>query len=78
MCLTDDNFRNLPAGDTVDSLLKEWQTGVVKGETDNHGVFNFSGFLGEYEVTVNYSNRTTNSTFSLCGGLETKHFNIHL
>ncbi|KAL8556414.1 hypothetical protein ACS0TY_004019 [Phlomoides rotata] len=78
MCLTDDNFRNLPAGDTVDSLLKEWQTGVVKGETGDHGVFNFSGFLGEYKITVEYSNRRTNSTLSLCGGLETKHWNIHL
>ncbi|PIN19174.1 Endo-1,4-beta-xylanase [Handroanthus impetiginosus] len=78
MCLTDNNFHNLPAGDVVDSLLKEWQTGVVEGETDDHGVFSLSGFLGEYEVTVSYSNRTTNSTLSLCHGDETKHWNVHL
>ncbi|KAI3446243.1 hypothetical protein Pfo_002908 [Paulownia fortunei] len=78
MCLTDNHFHNLPAGDVVDSLLKEWQTGVVEGQTDDHGAFNFSGFLGEYKVTVNYRNRTTNSTFSLCRGDETKHWNIHL
>ncbi|WMV38631.1 hypothetical protein MTR67_032016 [Solanum verrucosum] len=30
MCLTDTNFHNLPAGDIVDNLLKEWQTGVVQ------------------------------------------------
>ncbi|KAL0383950.1 UNVERIFIED_CONTAM: Endo-1,4-beta-xylanase 5 [Sesamum radiatum] len=78
MCLTDNNFHNLPAGDVVDSLLKEWETEVVKGETDDHGAFDFSGFLGEYRVTVNYGNRTTNSTFSLCPDDETKHWNIHL
>ncbi|KAL0422897.1 UNVERIFIED_CONTAM: Endo-1,4-beta-xylanase 5 [Sesamum latifolium] len=78
MCLTDNNFHNLPAGDVVDSLLKEWETGVVKGETDDHGAFDFSGFLGEYRVTVDYGNRTTNSTFSLCQDDETKHWNIHL
>ncbi|KAG8368111.1 hypothetical protein BUALT_Bualt15G0011200 [Buddleja alternifolia] len=79
MCLTDNNFNNLPAGEVVDRLLmKEWQTGVVEGETDDHGVLNFSGFLGEYKVTVSYSNRTANSTFSLCRGDETKHWNIHL
>ncbi|KAK6139559.1 hypothetical protein DH2020_026705 [Rehmannia glutinosa] len=78
MCLTDYNFKNLPTGDVVDSLIKEWQTGVVEGETDEHGVFTFSGFLGEYKVTVHYKNRTTNSKLSLCRGNETKHLNIHL
>ncbi|KAK4477219.1 hypothetical protein RD792_016433 [Penstemon davidsonii] len=46
MCLTDNNFNNLPAGDVVDSLLKEWQTAAVEGETDDHGAFTFNGFLG--------------------------------
>ncbi|KAK6159576.1 hypothetical protein DH2020_006890 [Rehmannia glutinosa] len=78
MCLTDYNFKNLPTGDVVDSLLKEWQTGVVEGETDGHGIFNFSGFLGEYKVTITYKNRTTNSTLYLSRGHETKHLNIHL
>ncbi|KAH6787977.1 Glycosyl hydrolase family 10 protein [Perilla frutescens var. hirtella] len=78
MCLTDNSLHNLPAGDVVDALLKEWQTGVVEGETDAHGAFNFVGFFGEYNVTVNYGNRTTNSTLSLCRGYETKHWNIQL
>ncbi|KAK4562296.1 hypothetical protein RGQ29_004964 [Quercus rubra] len=78
MCLTDNNFQNLPAGDVVDKLLKEWQTGEVQGQTDEHGSYSFYGFLGEYKVSVKYSNRGVNSTFSLCGGDETKHYNIQL
>lgn len=78
MCLTDNSFRNLPAGDVLDSLLIEWQTGVVEGETDGHGTFDFVGFLGEHEVSVSYGNRTTKSTLSLSRGDETKHWNIQL
>ncbi|XVE93831.1 hypothetical protein REPUB_Repub01dG0228600 [Reevesia pubescens] len=78
MCLTDTNFKNLPAGDVVDNLLKEWQTGEIKGQTDEHGSCSFYGFLGEYKVIVSYSNRTANSTFSLCRSDETKHFSIQL
>ncbi|XAR59823.1 Endo-1,4-beta-xylanase [Bertholletia excelsa] len=78
MCLTDNDFRNLPAGDTVDRLLKEWETGVVKGRSDEQGAFSFYGFLGEYHVMVAYANRTAKSTFSLLRGDETKHFNIQL
>ncbi|KAK3028677.1 hypothetical protein RJ639_037857 [Escallonia herrerae] len=78
MCLTDNNLRNLPAGDVVDKLLKEWHTGVVGGQTDDHGSFSFDGFLGEYKVTVSYANKTANSTFALCQGDETRHFSIQL
>uniref|UniRef100_A0A7N2N0K6 GH10 domain-containing protein n=1 Tax=Quercus lobata TaxID=97700 RepID=A0A7N2N0K6_QUELO len=78
MCLTDNNFQNLPAGDTVDKLLKEWQTGEVQGQTNEHGSYSFYGFLGEYKMNVKYNNRRVNSTFSLCGGDETKHYNIPL
>ncbi|XP_059654001.1 endo-1,4-beta-xylanase 5-like [Cornus florida] len=78
MCLTDNEFRNLPAGDVVDNLLKEWQTGVLEGHTDEHGSYSFSGFLGEYKVAVEYGNRIANSTFSLCRSDETRHFNIQM
>ncbi|XP_022762275.1 uncharacterized protein LOC111308227 [Durio zibethinus] len=78
MCLTDENFNNLPAGNVVDNLLKEWQTGEIKGLTDEHGSYSFYGFLGEYEVNVCYGSRTANSTFSLCRSDETKHFSIQL
>ena len=78
MCLTDNNFHNLPAGDAVDKLLKEWQTGVEVGQTDEQGAYSFYGFLGEYEATVTDGKKTAKSTFSLCRSDETKHFNIQL
>ncbi|KAF5727827.1 hypothetical protein HS088_TW22G01524 [Tripterygium wilfordii] len=78
MCLTDNDLQNLPAGDTVDKLLEEWETGDIAAQTDEHGSHSFLGFLGEYRVTVKYGNGTKNSTFSLCSGRETKHFSIQL
>ncbi|CAN6685330.1 unnamed protein product [Malus baccata var. baccata] len=78
MCLTDNNLQNLPAGDVVDKLLKEWQTGEIEGQTDEHGSYSFYGFLGEYRVSIKYGNRTSTSTFSLCQGEETRHVSIQL
>lgn len=78
MCLTDTDFNNLPTGDVVDKLLKEWDTKVLEGQTDEHASYNFFGFLGEYKVTAKYGNTTVDSTFSLSPGRETRHFNIQL
>lgn len=78
MCLTDSDFNNLAAGDTVDKLLKEWQTGILVGQSDEHGSYGFSGFLGEYKVTASYGTKTVDSTFSLSLGKEAKHFNMQL
>ncbi|CAL5328927.1 unnamed protein product [Camellia sinensis] len=83
MCLTDNDFHNLPAGNVVDKLLKEWRTGFEHEEdgqiqTDVYGSYSFYGFLGEYQITVSYGNRTAKSTFSLSRGDETLHFNIQV
>lgn len=78
MCLTDSDFNNLPAGDVVDKLLKEWETGVINGQSDEYGSYSFFGFLGEYKVTVEYEDKTEISTFSLCRSDETRHLNIQL
>lgn len=78
MCLTDNNFNNLPAGDVVDKLLDEWQTRGEQGLTDEHGAYSFYGYLGEYQVNVTFENKTVISSFSLCRGDETRHFNIQL
>lgn len=78
MCLTDHSFQNLPAGDVVDKLLKEWQTGEIQGRTDEHGSYSFHGFLGEYSADVSYGNTTATSTFSLCKDQQAKHLNIQL
>jgi hypothetical protein len=78
MCLTDDKFRNLPAGDVVDQKLLEWKTGEVKATTDDHGSFSFFGFLGEYRVGIMYQGKTVNSSFSLSQGPETKHVRLQI
>lgn len=78
MCLTDNDFNNLPTGNVVDKLLKEWQTELEQGQTDEQGAYSFYGFLGEYQVTVTYGNRSVESTFSLSKSDETRHFNIQL
>lgn len=78
MCLTDNEFQNLPTGDAVDKLLKEWQTGMLEGQTDDHGSFIFDGFLGEYEVTLKYGKMIVNSTFSLSKGGDTRQIYLHI
>ncbi|ONL95889.1 Glycosyl hydrolase family 10 protein [Zea mays] len=78
MCLTDWNLSNLPTGDVVDRLLNEWRTLQAAGQTDAHGAYSFTGYLGEYVLTVSYNNRTTQSTFSLSPGDETRHINVQM
>ncbi|WOL05936.1 hypothetical protein Cni_G14667 [Canna indica] len=79
MCLTDQEFKNLPAGDVVDKLLQEWRTNEG-GLTDEHGQYSFSGFLGEYKVkvTVVDENKSTETTLFLSRGDETKHVSVQL
>lgn len=51
MCLTDNNFKNLPTGDVVDKILGEL-TMTREGTTDANGFFTASLFHGDYEVQV--------------------------
>lgn len=78
MCLTDNNFKNLPTGDVVDKLLHEWQTSQTGGVTNEHGLYNFNGFLGKYKMSVSFGNKSKITTFCLDQGQETKHINIQL
>ncbi|KAK1261636.1 hypothetical protein QJS04_geneDACA001174 [Acorus gramineus] len=78
MCLTDDSFHNLPAGDVVDKLLHEWETTALAHATDERGSFSFDGFLGDYMVSVASDNKSATSTFSMSQGDETKHINIQI
>ncbi|KAK3193044.1 hypothetical protein Dsin_024354 [Dipteronia sinensis] len=54
MCLTDNNFKNLPTGDVVDKLLKEWgsKAAATAGTTDANGFFKASLFHGDYQVKM--------------------------
>lgn len=80
MCLTDNDFNNLPTGDVVDKLLEEWSTEGIIGFTDENGTFNFSGFFGEYTATVTHSNITSTTSFkvSMEGALvdQPQHINL--
>ncbi|MQL70206.1 hypothetical protein Taro_002517, partial [Colocasia esculenta] len=53
-CLTDNEFRNLPTGDVVDALIREWGTHQLVGTADDRGVFEARLFHGDYEVTVSH------------------------
>ncbi|GAB2292123.1 hypothetical protein Dimus_026375 [Dionaea muscipula] len=71
MCLTDNNFRNLPTGDVVDKLIGEWrlrshnQGVVVVGSTDVHGFLDATLSHGEYEVEITAHHDTgMNSSFT--------------
>ncbi|KAF9621186.1 hypothetical protein IFM89_016680 [Coptis chinensis] len=61
MCLTDNNFKNLPQGDVVDKLIQEWKT-HGEGITDSNGFFETSLFHGDYDVKI--SHPTTNSSLA--------------
>ncbi|KMZ72073.1 endo-1,4-beta-xylanase, family GH10 [Zostera marina] len=55
MCLTDNNFRNLPTGDVVDKLIREWRhspISTISVKTDSHGVFETDLFHGEYSLSL--------------------------
>ncbi|CAK9315717.1 unnamed protein product [Citrullus colocynthis] len=62
MCLTDNNFNNLPTGNVVDKLLKEWGIkGSITATTDANGFFEGSLFHGEYEMQISHPSVTESS-----------------
>ncbi|OIT27796.1 hypothetical protein A4A49_20291 [Nicotiana attenuata] len=62
MCLTDNNFKNLPTGDVVDKIIKEWNHHDFSGSTDENGFFEASLFHGEYEVEISHAQVTYNTS----------------
>ncbi|KAF8404640.1 hypothetical protein HHK36_009528 [Tetracentron sinense] len=52
MCLTDNYFKNLPAGNVVDKLIGEWKIQKLEGMTDVNGVYEHHIFHGEYFINV--------------------------
>ncbi|KAL3834080.1 hypothetical protein ACJIZ3_008816 [Penstemon smallii] len=53
MCLTDDNFNNLPTGDVIDKIMAEWIHEGLQGSTNGDGYFETLLFHGEYEANIN-------------------------
>lgn len=64
MCLTDNNFKNLPSGDVVDKLLHEWSIRKLVGTTDANGFFEASLFHGNYKVKINHPAAIMGSSLS--------------
>ncbi|XP_073128151.1 endo-1,4-beta-xylanase 5-like [Henckelia pumila] len=55
MCLTDNNFKNLPTGDVVDRFMRTLtEADGVQETTDSGGVFETSLFHGEYEAEISH------------------------
>jgi len=52
-CLIDEYMRKKKSYYTLEHLIKrEWNT-CITSETDSNGIFEFSGFYGDYDITVN-------------------------
>ncbi|CAN6285290.1 unnamed protein product [Urochloa humidicola] len=82
MCLTDNGFRNLPTGDVVDKLIREWQTRSHAGVADADGYYEAELFHGEYKVTVSHPVANSTVVQSLSVDKETtgahREFTIHV
>ncbi|KAF6139069.1 hypothetical protein GIB67_010795 [Kingdonia uniflora] len=80
MCLTDNSFRNLPTGDVVDKLLREWRQMSLEDTTDENGFFEASLVHGDYDVTISHPsmNSSTKSFATTTGTSQetTLHFQI--
>ncbi|KAF4382329.1 hypothetical protein G4B88_011281 [Cannabis sativa] len=75
MCLTDNNFNNLPTGDVVDKLMREWgryKETTSFGTTDAHGFFETSLFHGYYHLNVH-----TKHSHNLGHGLYASPYNYY-
>ncbi|CAM0902137.1 unnamed protein product [Alopecurus aequalis] len=62
MCLTDNNFNNLPVGDVVDMLIGEWRTRSHVATADADGYYEAELFHGDYKVSVAHPAAAANST----------------
>ncbi|PON90538.1 Glycoside hydrolase [Trema orientale] len=69
MCLTDNNFKNLPTGDVVDRLMAEWglRNDVVIGKSNAYGFYGTSLLHGDYQVRIAHPQlkNSSMSTWSL-------------
>ncbi|RRT32565.1 hypothetical protein B296_00058533 [Ensete ventricosum] len=65
MCLTDNDFKNLPVGDVVDKLIAEWRSDNVAAITDADGLHRAELFHGEYSITIHHPSSNSSSVRSL-------------
>lgn len=79
--LADENFKNTPAGDVVDKLIREWGTGPNIATADDRGMVDISLHHGDYDVTVTHprihSPRKLNLSVKRDLSLETIHVKMY-
>ncbi|KAJ3673961.1 hypothetical protein LUZ60_005953 [Juncus effusus] len=63
MCLTNNQFQNLPTGNTVDNLIHTWNT-KSQGLTANDGYFEAHLAHGDYEVEIHHPSLNSSSVHS--------------
>ncbi|XP_047335570.1 endo-1,4-beta-xylanase 5-like [Impatiens glandulifera] len=64
MCLTDNNFKNLPTGDVVDKFLSELKLKKdLSVMTDDKGYFETKLHHGDYKLRINYSSLRLNNLY---------------
>ncbi|CAK8573835.1 unnamed protein product [Lathyrus sativus] len=75
--LADANFKNTPAGDVVDKLIRKWGTGPQTDIADSRGIIDISLYYGDYDVTVTHPltqySKTVNISVRKGFSLETVH-----
>lgn len=54
ICLVDNNFKNLPAGDVVDRFISQWKSNKLFGVTDKNGFLEINLFHGDYEMEISH------------------------
>nr|XP_016441770.1 PREDICTED: probable endo-1,4-beta-xylanase C [Nicotiana tabacum]XP_016441771.1 PREDICTED: probable endo-1,4-beta-xylanase C [Nicotiana tabacum] len=54
MCLTDNDFKNLPTGDVVDNFMRQLSHEGLIGTTNDNGYFETSLYHGDYEVIIKH------------------------
>ncbi|CAN4107807.1 unnamed protein product [Withania somnifera] len=61
MCLTDNNFKNLPTGDVVDKIRATMAHEGLVGTTNDEGYFEAALFHGDYKAVVTHPSMADSS-----------------
>ncbi|XLR13622.1 hypothetical protein S83_041560 [Arachis hypogaea] len=76
ICLTDNNFNNLPGGVVVDKLLHEWGLRPFSANTDHNGFIHVSLFHGDYKLEINHP-LINNNNYSFTHHLQVNPIHHH-
>lgn len=78
MCgLLDENYNPKPAWDRLKHLIQDEWTTTVSGRTNAEGVFQFRGFYGRYEATIQAGEKTATNEIHVQSG-DTNRFALQI